>query len=265
MISSIAAATTPQQAAPCTFGAAGLNPQERLLALMVYSDLSRLDSAKTSINVSSEQLNQLYEEARKALAKAREAQEHSGFWGFISKLFHGDIATLAEVVAVAAAAVATGGTATIVLAAIAAGATLGSKYADQLGIPPELATALGIAAGIASVASGNLGGASALTSLGEGAQMTSVYFHGVAAGAEGVGAVAHGVSGHYAGEALDYKADSKELEDRQVLESSNIDESLDQLQAALERQHYNLHATNQALQLDHQSAQQVLHDFSGAA
>lgn len=241
--------------------ASGLSPQERLLALMVYSDMTRLDSAKTSINLSSEQRNQLYEEARHALEQAREAQDKSGFWTSICKLFHGDIASLAEALAVAVAAVATGGAATIVLAAIAVGAGLASKYADDLGISPKVAMALGIVAGIAAVASGDVAGPTMSTN----AQAVSSLSKGVAAGAEATGAVAHGLSGHYKGLALDYKADAKAFENQQALASSSVDESLELLQTVLEQKLFLLQNTNQALQLDHQSQQQIIQDFGGVA
>lgn len=241
--------------------AAGLSPQERLLALMVYSDMTRLDSAKTQVTLSSEQRNQLYEEARRALEKAREAQDKSGFWKSISGLFRGDIASFAEAVAVAAAAVATGGTATILLAAIAVGAGMASKYADDLHISPNVAAALGIAAGIAAVASGNVAGPVMATNW----QAVSALGRGVAAGAEGVGAVAHGVSGHYAGRALDFKADAKSFENQQALASSSIDENLELLQTVLSQKLFALQSTNQALELDHQSQQQIIQDFRGVA
>ena len=246
--------------------AGGLSPQEQLLALLVFSEMTRSNSAKESITLSSEQLDVLREEARRALQAAREAQEDSGFWGKLSSLFSGDIASLAEVVAMAAATVATGGTAALVLGAIAVGATLASKYADELGIPPNVALALGVAAGLASVASGNLGGGlSHLTALGEAATATKVYYQGIAVTATAAGAVGHGVSAHYQANAVDDKADAKNFENQQQLESADIEANLQLLQDALDRQLANVRATNQFARSDHQSSQQVIHDFSGTA
>lgn len=269
MISSIGSAVTLPPAHRPDMGschASNLSPQEQLLALLVFSEMTRSTSAKEAISLSSEQLDVLREEARRALQKAREAQEDSGFWGKLSSLFRGDIASLAEVVAMAAATVATGGTAALVLGAIAVGATLASKYADELGIPPNVAIALGVAAGLASVASGNLGGGlSHFTALGEAANATKLFYQGVAVTATAAGAVAHGISGHYQSNAVDYKADTKNFENQQVLESADIEANLELLQSALDRQLANVRATNQFARSDQQSAQQVIHDFSGAA
>ncbi len=269
MISSVASSSTFTPVAPTPSSAAhtgGLSPEEQLLTLLVFSEMSRSDAAKESINLSSEQLNVLRDEARKALAAAREAQDHSGFWGMISNLLSGDIASLATVVAMAAAAVATGGTAALVLGAIAVGATLASKYADKLGIPPNVAIALGVAAGLASVASGNVGGGiSQFTALGEAANATRLLYEGVSVTATAGGGVCQGIAGHYQGQALDFKADTKQLENQQMLESSSIDANLEQLQAALDRQLAGVRSATQVVEHDHQSAQQVIRDFSGAA
>jgi hypothetical protein len=269
MLSTISSAgawvpTQPSESPSCHGG--GLSPEEQLLTLLVMSEMSRSGAAKESIHLSSEQLDVLREEASRALAAAKEAQEHSGFWGKLSSLFSGDIASLAEVVAMAAATVATGGTAAVVLGAIALGATLASKYAEELGIPPSIAIGLGVAAGLAAVASGNLGGGMAsFTALGEAANATKIYYQGVAATATTVGSVSHGVAGHYEGQALHAKADVKGFENQQVLESSNIEANLELLQAALDNQLASIRAATQFLRNDHQSTDQVLQDFSGAA
>lgn len=265
-VSSAGAYVSAQHVESQSLQGSGLSPEEQLLTLLVMSEMSRTDVAKDSISLSSEQLNVLREEARRALAAAQEAQDHSGFWGKLSSLFSGDIASLAEVVAMAAATVATGGTAAVVLGAIALGATLASKYAEELGIPPNIAIALGVAAGLAAVASGNLGGGmSTFTVLGEGANASRLYYQGVAATATAAGAVSHGVAGHYEGEAVHAKADAKGFEDQQVLESSNIEANLELLQAALDNQLASIRATTQFIRNDQQSTHQVLQDFSGAA
>jgi hypothetical protein len=265
-INSSAVLAPARQADGCSSETGGLSPEEQLLALLVFSEMSRSNAAKDSVHLSSEQLDVLREEARRALQAAHDAQEHSGFWSKLSSLFSGDIASLAEVVAMAAATVATGGTAALVLGAIALGATLASKYADELGIPPNVAIALGVAAGLASVASGNLGGGlSHFTALGEAANATKFYYQGVAATATAAGSVSHGVAVHYQGQALDDKADVKDFENQQVLESSDIEANLELLQSALDRQLAYVSATNQFARSDHQSTQQVIQDFSGAA
>jgi hypothetical protein len=270
MLTAISSQPAPPQVAQseavCIRHDVALSPQEQLLVLIVFNEMSRSDVAETSIDVNSEQLQYLREEARKALEAAREAQDKSGFWGSISSLLNGDIATIAQLVAVAAAAVASGGTAAIVLAAITVGATLGSKYADELGLPPSVAVGLGVAAGLASVASGNLaGGASGLTGLRAAANTTRVYAQGVSVAAAGTGAIAGGASSYFGSEAMDYRADAQELENRQVLVSASIDDSMKLLERSLGRQLSALRSTTNMIQNDQRSTQGVLRDFSGAA
>jgi hypothetical protein len=270
MIPAISSHQTPPQVAEseavCVRHDVALSPQEQLLVLIVFSEMSRSGAAETSIDVSSQRLQHLREEARKALEAAREAQQASGFWGSISSLLNGDIATIAQLVAVAAAAVASGGTATIVLAAIAVGATLGSKYADELGLPPSVAVGLGVAAGLASVASGNVaGGASSLTGLSAAANTTRIYAQGVSVAASGTGALAGGASSYFDSEAMGYRADAQELENRQVLLSARIDDSMKLLERSLDRQLSALRSATHMIQNDHRSTQSILRDFSGAA
>ena len=148
--------TAVEQAPPPSCGA---SPEARMLALMVHNQLAQGESARTSIQLSEEQLQRLRETIREALAEAREAQDDSGFWGDVGDVLGGDIATLAQVVAVAAACVATGGAAAIALGAISIACTVAAKYADELGIPPKVAIGIAIAAAVTSLASGQFGGA----------------------------------------------------------------------------------------------------------
>lgn len=149
------------QATPCApFSSQGVGgtAEIQMLVMMVQAELVQGDVAKSSVNLSEQQLKDLREQVREALQKAREAEEHSGFFGALGDVLGGDIGTLAGLVVIAAASVVSGGAAALVLGAIAVGCTLASKYADELGIPPNLAIGLGVAAAVATVASGNVGG-----------------------------------------------------------------------------------------------------------
>lgn len=134
-------------------------PELRMLVLMVQNQLVQGEAAKTDIALSEDQLKDLREQVRAALEQAREAEEESGFFAGIGDALGGDLATLAQVVAVAAAAIVTCGAAAAVLATIAIACTLASKYGEELGIPPNVAMGLGIAAAVSMVAAGNVGGA----------------------------------------------------------------------------------------------------------
>ncbi|MDF3069913.1 MAG: hypothetical protein K0R38_5514 [Polyangiaceae bacterium] len=129
-----------------------------MLVTMIQTQLVQGQTAKVEINSNQAELKELREQVREAIQQAREAEEDSGFFGAIGDVMGGDIATLAQVVAIAAAAVVTCGAAAAVLATIAIACTLASKYGEELGIPPKVAMGLGIAAAVSSIAAGNVGG-----------------------------------------------------------------------------------------------------------
>ncbi|RYZ01504.1 MAG: hypothetical protein EOO73_35415 [Myxococcales bacterium] len=157
-------ATTMHAAAATPLAPPAGGAEMRMLVMMVQTQLVQGEAAKTDINLSQDQLKDLREQVREAMEQAREAEEESGFFGAIGDVMGGDIATIAQVVAIAAAAVVTCGTAAAVLATIAIACTLASRYGEELGIPPKVAMGLGIAAAVASVASGNVGGATGAVS-----------------------------------------------------------------------------------------------------
>src|SRR3970040_2244036 len=74
----------------------GASAEERMLALIVYTQTSQLNSAETSINLSFEQLEQLRDEVKRALEQAKEAKKDAGFWGDLAKLLGSDLATIAS-------------------------------------------------------------------------------------------------------------------------------------------------------------------------
>jgi len=270
---------------PVSAGRCGASPEARLLALIVQNQLVQGESAKTSVNLSQEQLKQIREEVRQALEAAREANEDSGFWGDIGDVLGGDIATLGEVVMVAAASVVTGGAAALVLGAIAVACTLSSKYADELGIPKDVAIGLGIAAAVTSVLSGNIAGGGDVAALagatkgavsvGKGAaEVTSLvkiarevkFCAGVvSAVATGAGAGAHMVEGYYASDAVDHNADAHAAQAREKLESMDIDAAVDLLGRALDRQLAAMAQAGQTLEANQQSKQLIIHSYQGIA
>lgn len=252
---------------PSSFCASeGLSPQERLLFLFVLSELSRSDSAEASIDVSSERLQVLREEARKALAAAREAQEKSGFWGKIAQVLDGDIAAICQVVAVLASAVAGGAPAAIVLAAIAAGASLASRYGEELGLPPNVCVALGVAGGLCAAASGNfVSSTTALTGYRATAHTVKVGAQVTGAAATAAGSGARVYSGYHAGAAVDAHADARSSEHAQALAGMDIDAAVAELERSLERRTFLLEQGATFVDSDRRSAQAVLANWAGAA
>src|SRR6185295_15128442 len=148
-------ATDPSAAA---VSCSGLSPEERLLALVVYTQTIQLDGAKTDINLNAEQLEKLREQVKKALDDAREAKKDSGFWGDLANLFGSDLVSVAEAVAAVALVVASGGAAAAILAVVAAAATLAADHAKELGIPTEIAVAIAVVATVAGLCCGDAKG-----------------------------------------------------------------------------------------------------------
>jgi hypothetical protein len=287
MVSSVQHGTSASAAAPPEVMAqsCGASPEARMLALMVYAQVVQADSAQTSVKLNESQLKELRAAIKEAIEAAREANEDSGFWGDIGDALGGDIATLAQVVAVAAACVVSGGTAAVLLGAIAIACSVVSSHAEELGIPPQVALGIGIAGAVAGVASGNVGaagglaGAASTTSTAstactaatqtsqvvETAAKVGHYAQLVGAAAQGSGAAANGVSGYYASEAVGYKADETKAKGGAKLEDLEIDEALDQFERAIDLQLAACQSTQDIAEAKQQSSQLILMSFSGAA
>src|SRR4051812_50173051 len=90
---------TPITPTSASGASSGLSPEERLLALVVYTQTTQLDAAQTSVNLNFDQLEKLREEVKKALDAAREAKKDAGFWGGLANIFGGDVASIASAVA----------------------------------------------------------------------------------------------------------------------------------------------------------------------
>lgn len=283
MLSSVQSSATSSAASPeISAPSCGASPEARMLALMVYTQVVQADSAQTSVKLNEQQLKDLRAAVREAIEAAREANDDSGFWGDIGDVLGGDIASLAQVVAVAAACVATGGTAALVLGAIAVGCAIAASHAEELGIPPSVALGIGIAGAVAGVMSGNLGAgvgvagaastaSTASTAAAQGAELANTALQVardaklVAAAAQLGGAAANGVAGYYAGEAIDYKADAARARGASALESIEIDEAIDQFERAVELQLAACEASQDIAEAKQQSQQLVLMSFAGAA
>jgi hypothetical protein len=218
-------------------GAPALSPEEQLLALMVHAQATQMKDARQTINLNAEQLEELREQVKKALDDAREAKKDAGFWGGLSKLFKGDLATLASAVAALAATVATAGSAAAVLAVVAAAATFAANHAEELGIPPEVATAVAIGASVAALCCGN---ASGLLDLGGRAgdaargveTWSTVAQHGLKIGGSACDARAAG----FEHDAAYAHAEARSADGQQDLVNIDIDEALDRLSSALDNQ-----------------------------
>jgi hypothetical protein len=159
MTTAIASSTSgPVSQAEVTIRASQLSCEERMLALIVYTQTSQLETAETQVTLSAEQLEKLRGDVLHALREAREAKQESGFWGDLADIFGSDLASIATAVAAAAAVVASGGSAAAILAVVAAGATIAADHAEELGIPTEVAMAIAVAASVAGLLCGDMKG-----------------------------------------------------------------------------------------------------------
>ncbi len=227
----------PTTEARCSSALAGLTPEERLLALVVYTQSSQLDAAQTSVNLNFEQLEKLREQVKKALDEARDAKKDAGFWGGLANIFGGDLASIASAVAAVAAVIATGGAAAAILAVVAAAATIAADHAKELGIPPEVAMAIAVTACVAGLCCGDARGLFEVSkSVAGAAAKTHTWATAGAAAFKAAGGGAGVVEGKFEEDAgLNY-ADARGAEGHEDVVLADIDEALDRFAAAVEHQ-----------------------------
>jgi hypothetical protein len=200
------------------------DPAIAMLALILESRGAQADCAREEVNGANERLEQARRQIQDAMKRAAEADKHSGFWNKLSHVFSGDIGALCEVVAAAAAIVATGGAGvTVVLAVAAAGLAVSSDVAQRAGLDPKLCLALSAAGALAGLAMGNAAdGAAVWEGIAKGAELTHV-----AAGAAGAGATV--ASSNYHADSLAAQADSTAARGRQTTALFDFDLALDVL------------------------------------
>jgi hypothetical protein len=243
-----------------------LSPEEKVLALMVFSQCSQMAEAKTSIDLSSEQMEKLREQVKKSLEEAMAAEKKSGFWGSLSKLFGSDLASIATAVAAVAATIASGGAAAAILAVVAAAAAFAADHAKELGIPVEVAMCIAVAAGVAAMCCGDAG---ALFKVGKTLKDTADTVKLAATGAEfalkGTGAACQYQAADYEHDAGLLHADARGFEGRRDLASTDIDDAIQRFSAALDKRDGVVRATSQ-MQEQHAASQfAILNNFGGAA
>lgn len=173
------------------------NTELALLRLQTEAEGAQTEDATEQVHSAFKDLEHARKEMRDAIQQMREAQHDSGIFGAIEGALNGDIADLAEVTAVCAAAAATGGAA-VPVALAAAGMTMGARVAEKAGLDPKLCAGIAMGGAALGLVYGNPGAASAIVG---GA-------HAVAAGARAGGAVAGVVRQHYDSKALEEKASS---------------------------------------------------------
>lgn len=194
------------------------NPELALLRLQTSFQGTQLEDATEQVDSSFKDLEHARKEMRDAIQQMREAQKDSGIFGAIEGALNGDVADLAEVTAVCAAAAATGGAA-VPVALAAAGMTIGARVAEKAGLDPKICAGIAMGGAALGLVYGNPGAASALVG---GA-------HAVAAGARAGGAVAGVVRQHYDSRALEEKANSTVAKKKQDDARFSSDEGIQRM------------------------------------
>jgi len=234
--------------------------------LVVYTQTTQLNGAKTDINLNAEQLEKLREQVKKALDEARDAKKDSGFWGGLAKLFGSDLASVAEAVAAVAAVVATGGAAAAILAVVAAAATMAADHAKELGIPPEVAMAIAVTASVAGLCCGDAKGLFDVSKGVSNAAKDVRLWANVAAGAsKAAGGGCSIVEGKYERDAGYFHADARSAQGHQDIVSADMDEAFDRFSAALDRQDGAIKLTSDIQQQSATANSTILDNWGGAA
>jgi hypothetical protein len=244
----------------------GLRPEERLLALVIFSQLSQMDSAKVSVNLSFDELARLRQEVKEAVDKAKEAQHHSGFWGALSSVLGGDIGAIASAVAAVAAVVATGGAAAAVVAAVATAVSIAGQHAKELGIPPGVAMGIAIVAAGAALCCGNAG---SLFHVSDAVRTIAMDVKVVAGIASGVGNAAAGgasmVKGSYEADAKNAQVDARAADGQQDLTNMDIDEAIRLFADVVDKQIATFDTFSQGSSMNQQASDSIINNLAGAA
>lgn len=263
-ISAASAATT----APSSLSSlsAAVSPEERLLALVVYSQATQMNEAKTTISLNAEQLEKLREQVMKALQDARDAEKDAGFWGGLAKVFGSDLASIVGAVAALAAAVASAGTAVAILAVVATAASIAAEHADELGIPAEVAAGIALAASAAALCCGNTKGLFDVSQeVAHVAGKVKTYATAATLSLKAGGAVCGAARDGYEHAAKYAHADARWADGRQDLVSADMDEAFDRLSAAFDLQNSALDRASSIQQQSAASNFAVLNNWGGAA
>ncbi len=266
MTTSIASIATTSVVSTGFTPATALNPEEQMLALIVYSQTSQMDAAKTTIDLNAEQLQKLREQVQKALHEAMEAKKDSGFWGGLAKLFGSDLASLASAVAAVAAIVASGGAAAPILAAIAVAASFAAEHAEELGIPADVAMGIAIAASVAALCVGNTKGLFDVSKeVAEVAGDVHTCALGAAIAFKAEGTVCGFAKAGYERAAQYAQANARDAGGRQDLVSADMDAALDQLSHAFEQLNAAAQRASSIQQQTAASRYAVLDSWAGVA
>ena len=236
--------------------APGVSLNAQVMMLLTECNSAKGANAKKEVDFNSEKLERLRAEIQRALEEAKAAEEDAGFWGAIADFFGGDLAKVAQVVASAAALVATGGAATpFIVAAIAcAGA---AEIGKAVGLDPKICMALSVAGAALGLCAGGAG-AGPLSQVAAGATAVS-------GGAQAVGGGASIAEGQYRADVLRANARGQRAEAEQARVQLLFQQILERLQQ-LQDQDSRATSTGSRIAADsHYGRDAVLMNFHGGS
>jgi len=200
-----------------------------LLALLLQAQGSTQAGAKTDIELGAKKLEELKQQLADAVRHAQEAAQHSGFLGFLGKVFGSDIAKIAGAVAAIAATVATAGAATpLLLVAASAALQVAAKAGAELGLDPKLCMALSIAAVAVGFVSGS--GASEISNIARDIELAAKVTQGSAVV---TGGVLQYEAARYHADDLSYQADAVGYHASETTTQLSMDDAFALLERAL--------------------------------
>lgn len=200
-----------------------------LLAVLLQAQSSTQAGAKTDIELSAKKLEELKQQLADAVRHAQEAAQHSGFLGFLGKVFGSEIAKIAGAVAAIAATVATAGAATpLLLVAASAALQVAAKAGAELGLDPKLCMALSIAAVAVGFGSGS--GASEISNIARDIELAAKVAQG---GAAITGGVLQYEAARYHADDLNYQADAVGYHASETATQLSMDDAFALLERAL--------------------------------
>ena len=205
-----------------------------LLALMVRSQCASQAGSKTDVELDFKKMQELKQQLADAIQKAKEAADHSGFFGFLSNVFGSDITQIAGAVAGIAAIVATGGAAApLVLMAVSLALEEGAQLGVKLGLDPKMCAAIGIVGAALAVCTGagTAQAAGTLASVGRDVELGANVVGGAATGA---GAALGYVSERYHGKELGFQANATGYQAQDEATNMDFDSAIALLQQSLQ-------------------------------
>ncbi len=203
------------------------------MAVLMQAQSCTQGGAKTDVELSAKKLEELKQQLADAIQHAQEAAKHSGFLGFLGKIFGSEIGKIAGAVAAIAATIATGGAAgPLVLMAVSAALQVAAKVGAELGLDPKWCMALTIAAVAVGFGSG-AGAGQAASALANGAHYVELGAKLTEGGATIAGGVLNYAAARYHADDLSYQADASGYHASQTATQLSMDDAFALLERAL--------------------------------